>query len=214
MKVKSIGILAGIGGLAIGTVVSGIGATVLLSNKDKEILDFKEENRKLADKIKVMKAEAITSTLENSKIMGEMNEELANASTKLSEALESIDNDRQTVENLKEELGLANKNLREAHDQLSTRVSEINKLKEELVNSSEDFDKKLKEKEKEITKLKTDIKKLNKEIEEYKELKNIKEAMEAVQNVDKNLDEAKKMALEAEKKHKSLSKKISKNNNK
>lgn len=211
MKVKSIGILAGLGGLAIGTVVSGMGATVLLSNKDNELAKCKEENEELNNKVKLYKAQSMTDVIDNAKAMGEMSEELNKASKKLTEALDTIDKERQTVEDLKGELGATNKNLKEAYEQIETRVSEINSLKEEIVNCKGDFESKLKEKDKEITKLKNDIKKLNKEIDKYTE---IKEAMEVIKATDNNLDEAKKLALDAEKQHKSVGKRISKSSKK
>lgn len=214
MKVKSIGILAGIGGLALGTVVSSLGATVLLSNKDTEILKSREESKKLTDKIKALKAQSISDIMETTKAMGDMNEELDKASKKLSEAMGIIDNnkeDKEVIESLKSELGVANKQLREAHEQIATRVNEIKKLKNDTLNDINEFNIKLNNKDSEILRLKGEIDKLNNDIEKYAE---VKEAMSIIKTTNNNLDEAKKLALEAEKQHKSLAKRISKNSKK
>lgn len=211
MKIKTMGILAGLGGLALGTVVTGVGATVLLSNKDNEIANYGEENRKLRDKIKVFKAQSLTDVVENARAMGEMSEELSKASDKLTEALDSIDRYKENINKLEIELDSKDaeiKRLNDSEKKVKDKLADMtSKYTEKTIGLTSELD----EENKKVSKLQDEIKKLKGDLEKYKE---IEEAMKISKSTDDNLNEAKKLALNAEKQHKSLAKKLSKNSKK
>lgn len=211
MKIKTMGILAGLGGLALGTVVTSVGATVLLNNKDNEIANYEEENRKLRDKVKVFKAQSLTDVVENARVMGEMSEELNKASNKLTEALDSVDKYKENINKMEIELDSKNaeiKRLNDSEKEYKNKLADMtSKYTEKTMNLTSELD----EENKKVSKLQGEIKKLKGELEKYKE---IEEAIKISKSTNDSLNEAKKLALDAEKQHKSLAKKLSKNSKK